>query len=122
MIRLSVALLACLLFTAAEAQRKGKVKYSDGLYAEVNTTKGLIVLQLEFEKVPVAVASFVGLAEGTIDNAALPPGQPYYNGSRWHRVVPGHVIQCGMPANSTAGSPGYDYPNEIVPGLSHDKA
>ncbi len=116
-----VVLLACLVITGSQAQKK-KTTYADGLYAEVSTTKGLIVLQLEFEKAPVAVASFVGLAEGTIDNAVLAPGKPYYDGSRWHRVVPGHVIQCGMPANSTAGSPGYEYPNEIVAGLSHDHA
>jgi peptidylprolyl isomerase len=120
--RFFVLILACLILTAAAAQKKGRAKYPDGLYAEVNTTKGLLVLQLEFEKTPVAVASFVGLAEGTIENAALPLGQPYYNGSRWHRVVPGHVIQCGMAANSTSGSPGYEYPNEIVAGLSHGAA
>lgn len=120
--RFFLLLVACFVLVTADAQRKPKTTYADGLYAEVMTTKGLIVLQLEFEKTPVAVSSFVGLAEGTIDNAVLPPGQPYYNGSRWHRVVPGHVIQCGMPVNSTAGSPGYEYPNEIVPGLSHGAA
>jgi peptidylprolyl isomerase len=117
---LFLLILACLCLNTAEAQKKGKAKYPDGLFAEVSTTKGLIVLLLEFEKTPVAVASFVGLAEGTIENSVLPLGQPYYNGSRWHRVVPGHVIQCGMAANSTADSPGYEYPNEIVAGLSHD--
>lgn len=122
MSRLLWLILACCLLTSAEAQKRAKPKYADGLYAEVNTSKGLIVLQLEFEKTPVAVASFVGLAEGTIENTSLPEGKPYYNGSRWHRVVPGHVIQCGMPANSTAGGPGYAYPNEIVPGLSHAAA
>lgn len=116
-----LVLAGCLVITAT-AQKRKKESYPDGLYAEVQTTKGLIVLQLEFEKTPVAVASFVGLAEGTLDNAVVAPGTPYYNGSRWHRVVPGHVIQCGMPANSTAGSPGYQYPNEIVPGLSHGQA
>ncbi len=122
MSRLLGLILACCLLTTAEAQKRGKATYADGLYAEVNTSKGLIVIQLEFEKTPVAVASFVGLAEGTIENTSLPEGTPYYNGSRWHRVVPGHVIQCGMPANSTAGGPGYAYPNEIVPGLSHASA
>jgi cyclophilin family peptidyl-prolyl cis-trans isomerase len=99
----------------------GQAPYPDGLYAELHTNKGVIALALEFERAPLTVASFVGLAEGTIANAALPPGAPFFDGSIWHRVVPGHVIQAGMAA---AGStrPGYQFPNEIVPRLSHSKA
>jgi peptidylprolyl isomerase len=96
-------------------------KYPRGLYAEVSTNKGLIVIRLEFEKTPMTVANFVGLAEGSIDNAALPPGAFYFNGSKWHRVVPGHVIQCGMPKDGKAEGPGYQFPNEIDPSLNHDK-
>ena len=99
-----------------------KPKYPDGLYAEVTTNKGLIVLQLEFEKTPMTVSNFVGLAEGTISNTALPPVSPYFTGTRFHRVVPGHVIQCGIPSGATQG-PGYQFPNEIVlPDLGHGKA
>ena len=49
-------------------------------------------------------------------------GKPYFNGTKWHRVVPGHVIQAGMPATGkeTEG-PGYEFPNEIFKGLSHNK-
>ena len=97
-------------------------KYPRGLYAEVTTNKGLIVIRLEFEKTPMTVANFVGLAEGTVDNAALPLGTFYFNGSKWHRVVPGHVIQCGMPKDGKAEGPGYQFPNEIDPSLNHDKA
>ncbi len=97
-------------------------KYPRGLYAEVTTSKGLIVIRLEFEKTPMTVANFVGLAEGTIDNAALPPGTFYFNGSKWHRVVPGHVIQCGIPKDGKAEGPGYQFPNEIDPSLNHNKA
>jgi peptidylprolyl isomerase len=90
------------------------------------TNKGLIVLQLEFEKTPMTVANYAGLAEGTIDNAAFPAGAPYFDGTKWHRVVPGHVIQCGIPKSAEAGSdggPGYAFPNEIVlPELSHGRA
>jgi cyclophilin family peptidyl-prolyl cis-trans isomerase len=95
--------------------------YPDGLFAEVKTTKGTIVLQLEFEKTPMTVANFVGLAEGTIDNKALPPGTPFYDGSVFHRVVPGHVIQAGMPKAQERG-PGYTIPNEIVTSLDHGRA
>jgi cyclophilin family peptidyl-prolyl cis-trans isomerase len=98
-------------------------KYPEGLYAEVTTNKGLIVLKLEFEKTPMTVANFVGLAEGTIDNAASPAGVPYFDHTTWHRVVPGHVIQCGMGAGGKAEGPGYEFPNEIVlPGLDHGRA
>jgi peptidylprolyl isomerase len=95
--------------------------YPDGLYAELRTNKGVIALALEFERAPMTVANFVGLAEGTIANKALPPAAPFFDGSIWHRVVPGHVIQAGMAAAGST-SPGYQYPNEIVPELSHGRA
>jgi peptidylprolyl isomerase len=100
-----------------------KPRYPEGLYAEVSTNKGLIVLRLEFEKTPMTVANFVGLAEGAIDNSALPRGTPYFDGTKWHRVVAGHVIQCGMPKNGQTAGPGYEFPNEIVlPELNHGRA
>jgi cyclophilin family peptidyl-prolyl cis-trans isomerase len=98
-------------------------KYPEGLYAEVATNKGLIVMKLEYERTPMTVANFVGLAEGTIDNSALPPGRPFFDGTKWHRVVPGHVVQCGMGAGGKAEDPGYEFPNEIVlPELDHGRA
>lgn len=106
------------LFPQADAWRS-----KDGLYAEVLTSKGLIVMQLEFQKTPLTVANFVGLAEGMIRNAALPEGKPFFDGTRWHRVVPGHVIQTGIPANGKSQGPGYQFPNEIrLPELNHDSA
>lgn len=95
--------------------------YSDGLYAEAATNKGLIVLRLEFEKTPLAAANFVGLAEGTIANDAFPAGTPFFDGTKWHRVVAGHVIQCGAPTGGKTSGPGYEFPNEIAPGLSHGR-
>ena len=118
--RLILLAFAQAIVLLAAAQKKPA--YPDGLYAEVTTSKGLIVLQLEFEKAPVTVSNFVGLSEGTIENTALPPGKRYFDGAVWHRVVPGHVIQCGIPANSTAEDPGYSFPNEIVlPDLNHGR-
>jgi len=95
-----------------------------GLYAEINTNKGRIVARLEPDKTPMTVANFVGLAEGTIDNEAFDPGVPYFDGSVFHRVVPGHVIQAGAPDpdRSDARGPGYTFPNEIHADLSHDHA
>ena len=70
----------------------------------------------------MTTANFVGLAEGTIQNQAFPAGTPFYDGTVFHRVAPGHVIQAGNPASEVASTPGYSIPNEIHPNLSHDKA
>ena len=116
----AVSVLALVLVASPQGESR---KYSNGLYAEVTTNKGLIVLQLEFKKTPMTAANFVGLAEGTIKNAALPEGTPFFNGTKFHRVVPGHVIQTGIPANGKGQGPGYQFPNEIrLPELNHDRA
>ncbi len=99
----------------------------DGLYAEIDTTKGKIVLQLEFEKTPLTVANFVGLAEGTKnyskDGSAPKPqnGQPFYDGVVFHRVIPGFMVQCGDPTGTGRGGPGYRFKDEIVASLKHDR-
>jgi peptidylprolyl isomerase len=116
-------LFASALLAVAFSPACRNPKYPDGLYAEVTTNKSLIVLQLEFEKTPMTAANFVGLAEGTIENAAFPPGRPFFDGTKWHRVVPGHVIQCGIAVGGKAEDPGYEFPNEIVlPDLNHGRA
>ena len=94
----------------------------DGLYAEIRTSKGLIVARLEFEMTPMTVANFVGLAEGTIENAAFDLGHPFYDGAVWHRVVPGHVIQTGQAQSAKSRGPGYQFPNEIHARLNHNRA
>jgi peptidylprolyl isomerase len=109
--KLAIAILLC---AGAAAQ--------DGVFAEIKTSKGLIVARLETELAPMTVANFVGLAEGTIANAAFLPGQPFYDGTVWHRVVPGHVIQTGQPKSDKARGPGYQFPNEINAKLSHNHA
>jgi cyclophilin family peptidyl-prolyl cis-trans isomerase len=119
----NLAVYGAFLLSIGGLVRCAPQKYADGLYAEVQTNKGLIVLQLEFEKTPMTVANFVGLAEGTIKNAAFPEGVPYFDGTKWHRVAPGHVIQCGIPKSDKAKDPGYQFPNEIVlPDLNHGRA
>ncbi|HSA95306.1 MAG TPA: peptidylprolyl isomerase [Acidobacteriota bacterium] len=116
-------ILALALIAALAAPACTRAKYPEGLYAEVATNKGLIVIKLAFEQTPMTAANFVGLAEGTIDNAAFAAGRPYFDGTKWHRVVAGHVIQCGIPAGGRAEDPGYEFPNEIVlPELNHGRA
>jgi len=109
------ALLLC--FAALSAAQR-----PEGIYAEIRTSKGLIVARLEFERTPMTVANFVGLAEGTIQNAAFELGRPFYDGTVWHRVVPGHVIQAGQAQSAKSRGPGYQFPNEIHARLNHNRA
>lgn len=90
-----------------------------GLYAEIQTEKGNILLFLEFQKVPLTVANFVGLAEGKIHNTARPDGVPYYDSLVFHRVVKDFVIQAGDPKGDGSGGPGYTFVNEYHSDLKH---
>jgi cyclophilin family peptidyl-prolyl cis-trans isomerase len=88
-----------------------------GLYAEIATPRGAITCELFAEKTPVA--SFVGLAEGTLGPA---PRKPFFDGLAFHRVVPDFVIQGGDPLGTGEGGPGYTFPDEFAPGLRPDAA
>ncbi|MFP2995890.1 peptidylprolyl isomerase [Spongiivirga sp. MCCC 1A20706] len=91
----------------------------EGLYAKFNTNKGEILVNLEFEKTPGTVGNFVGLAEGNLENDVKPQGTPYYDGLKFHRVIPDFMIQGGCPQGSGVGGPGYQFDDEIHPDLNH---
>ncbi|VAW09897.1 Peptidyl-prolyl cis-trans isomerase [hydrothermal vent metagenome] len=94
----------------------------DGVYADIQTTRGDIVVKLEYDKTPITVANFVSLAEGasTFVSDSL-KGKKYYDGVIFHRVIKDFMIQTGDPAGTGNGGPGYKFKNEIVDSLTHSK-
>lgn len=97
-----------------------KKEMNNGLYAKFNTSKGAILVNLEFEKTPGTVGNFVALAEGNMENEAKPQGTPYYDGLKFHRVIADFMIQGGCPQGTGTGNPGYSFDDEIVAELKHD--
>lgn len=93
----------------------------NGIYAKFNTPKGSILVKLTHDKTPGTVGNFVALAEGNLENKSRPQGQPFYDGLKFHRVIPDFMIQGGCPQGTGTGGPGYKFEDEFHPDLKHDK-
>jgi len=91
----------------------------DGIYAKFNTSKGEILVKLTHDKTPGTAGNFVALAEGKQQNTAKKAGEPYYNGLKFHRVIPDFMIQGGCPQGSGSGDAGYKFDDEFHPELTH---
>ena len=132
-IKLSILCLLVIGLTSSMAQTKKKPvaakavpaasNATEGIFAEIDTDKGKILLQLEYKKTPVTVANFVALAEGTnasVTDANL-KGKPFFNGLKFHRVIADFMIQGGDPAGNGSGGPGYAFKDEFVSDLKHNR-
>lgn len=104
-----------------DATKSEETSASDGVFAKMVTNKGTILIKLEYEKTPLTVVNFVGLAEGTIKNSAQSLGTPYYNGLRFHRVIANFMVQGGDPTGTGSGGPGYKFRDEFDSSLRHDR-
>ncbi|MCK0131101.1 peptidylprolyl isomerase [Flavobacteriaceae bacterium F08102] len=86
----------------------------DGLYADIETEKGHIILSLAYEDTPITVANFVSLAEGKNDFVSENyKGKKFYDGLTFHRVLKDFMIQGGDPLGTGAGNPGYKFEDEF---------
>lgn len=96
---------------------------TEGIFAEFETSKGKITVQLEYKKTPVTVANFIALAEGknTFVTDEKLKGKPFYDGLKFHRVIKDFMIQGGDPAGNGSGGCGYSFKDEFIPEMKFDK-
>ena len=118
-----IALLSAMfVFFSCNSQKKAYKDLGDGLFADIETNKGHIVVKLNYKEVPTTVANFVTLAEGKNNFVKVEyKGKPFYNGTIFHRVIDGFMIQGGDPTGTGMGDPGYRFEDEFVPSLKHSK-
>jgi len=94
--------------------------------AHFTTTEGNFSVQLFDDVAPKTVANFTGLAEGTVEwtdpRTNKKSTAPYYNGTVFHRVIDGFMIQGGDPLGQGTGGPGYKFADEFHPKARHSKA
>jgi peptidylprolyl isomerase len=117
LISMSIGGLMLALTAGAAGCETREKALGDGLFAQLTTSRGAIVLRLEYQKTPMTAANFVALAEGKLPN---PEGKPFYDGLIFHRVIEDFMIQGGDPQGTGSGGPGYSFPDEFDPSLKHD--
>lgn len=113
-----VALLGLLIYSCSAKYPDLK----DGLYAEFVTSEGEFVTELYYQKAPMTVGNFVALAEGNhpkVDEEYK--GEKFYDSIIFHRIIDGFMIQGGDPTGTGQGGPGYKFPDEFNPELTHEK-
>jgi peptidyl-prolyl cis-trans isomerase A (cyclophilin A) len=93
----------------------------NGIYAKFNTTSGAILVKLTHDLTPGTVGNFVALAEGNLENKVKSQGNKYYDGLKFHRVIPDFMIQGGCPQGTGTGGPGYSFDDEFHPTLKHNR-
>lgn len=115
---LQLLLVGLVVFAACNDDYKD---LGDGIYADLQTDKGNIILELYGEQTPLTVANFITLAEGTNPKVTDSlKGQKYYDGLTFHRLVTDFIVQGGDPLANGRGGPGYKFHNELSPDLRHD--
>jgi peptidyl-prolyl cis-trans isomerase A (cyclophilin A) len=96
------------------------------LLAHFTTSEGRFTARLFDAETPNTVANFAGLADGskewTDPRSGRKVKQPYYDGTVFHRVIDGFMIQGGDPLGQGTGGPGYTFADEFHPKLRHSKA
>ncbi|MFS4469353.1 peptidylprolyl isomerase [Maribacter sp. 2210JD10-5] len=118
--KLSVLVLTVLLFANCKTSQRADL--GDGIFADIKTNKGDIIVKLTPGKTPVTVANFISLAEG--ENPFVSEkhkGKKYYDGLIFHRVMKDFMIQGGCPLGTGTGNPGYKFMDEFNDSLVHDK-
>lgn len=112
--------LATLVFFGCKTSKYADL--GDGIFADIQTTKGDIIVKLEYQKTPVTVANFVSLADGTnpFVNDEYKE-KKFYDGIIFHRVIKDFMIQGGDPSGTGAGNIGYTFKDEFNDSLRHSK-